>query len=66
MKHLDIGIEKCISEFSEKVKNIEEGERKVPVSGASYEKVLITKAKVQSAFSAITKNKSIKELSLCQ
>ena len=63
MNHLDKELEKCLSEFSEKVKYIEEGERKVPISGASFEKVLITKSKVQNAFSAITKNKNIKELS---
>lgn len=63
MKHLDKELLSCLTEFKEKILSIEDGTRQVPVSGSSHEPVDITKTKIQTAFSTLTKGKDVKALS---
>ena len=63
MKHIDKELAECLKDFENKVMEIQDGARLVPVSGSATEPVEVTKSKVRTAFLLLTKNKSISDLS---
>lgn len=61
MSKFENKLDALIEEFSNKLQSIEDGIRRVPVSENSFEDVLVTKSKLNSAFSLLTKRKNISE-----